>query len=85
MRKSTVSTSLICPECGNVFPIMRKANKEKSLYHRKWLYCIRCSKTTNHIEVKDLDRLIYYLENTPEEEKTAEEKKVYKLIKNRGA
>jgi len=84
MNKKTVATSLICPDCGNIFPIMRKVNKQKSLFHRKYLYCPMCKKVTNHIEAKDLEKLLFILDNTTEEEKTEDEKKVYQLLRKRG-
>ena len=58
MNKKTIKTDLICPECGNVFPIMRKQNKQKKTFHRKWLFCPICKKETNHIEAKELDLLL---------------------------
>lgn len=77
----TIQTKMVCPECGNVFPIMRKMNKQKKLFHRKWLYCPKCQKTTNHIEGKDLDKLLKEIELKEKSIRTEEEIKVYKLVK----
>ncbi len=79
MNKKVIKTDLICPECGNIYPIMRKTSKQKKLFHRKWLFCPFCNMKTNHIEVKDIDLLIEEL--VRKENLSEEEKKVYKLIK----
>jgi hypothetical protein len=84
MIKQTISTNLICPDCGNIFPIQRKQNKQKTLFHRKKFFCYKCKKETNHIELKDIDSLMYILENTPDEKKTEDQQKVYSLLKRRG-
>lgn len=80
---SVIQTKLVCPECGNVFPIMRKAEKQKERFHRKWLFCIECKKVTNHIELKNLENWMKEMEFKGEEAQKDEEKKVYQLIKRR--
>ena len=82
MNKSTVQTSLICPECGNIFQIWRKTNKQKELFHKKKLFCIVCHKEVNHIELKNIDLFLASLEF--KNELTEEEKKIKTLIKKRG-
>ncbi len=81
MNKKTIKTDLICPECGNVFPIMRKQNKQKKTFHRKWLFCPICKKETNHIEAKELDLLLEQISLKEDYQRTEDEKKVYVLRK----
>lgn len=80
---NVTQTKLICPDCGNVFPIMRKTCNQKKTFHRKWLYCIKCNKVTNHIEIKDLEKWISEIEFKEENEINKKEKEVYLLIKKR--
>lgn len=77
----TIQTDLLCPECGNIFPIQRKKSKQKKVLHRKWLYCPICKKETNHIEVKNLEILFDKILQKEENQRTEEEQKVLKLIK----
>lgn len=78
-----VQTILVCPECGNKFPIMRKVTNQRKLFHIKDLYCPFCRKITKHIEGKDLDLLLSKIENTPEEERKTEESFIYQLVKRK--
>jgi len=78
-----VPTDLICPDCGNVFTIMRKESKQKKEFHRKWLYCPKCHKKSNHIEVRDLDIMLRKIEQKEKSEYTEDDKKVLKLVKKR--
>ena len=80
----TVSTDLICPECGNVFTIMRRTSRQKKYYHHKQLYCPICKRKTNHIEMKNYDILIEKIETKNDNQRTEEEQKIYKLLRNRG-
>ena len=77
----TIQTDLICPECGNTFPIQRKASKQKKIYHRKYLYCPICMEVTNHIETKDINLLIEKIMSKEENTRTEDEQKVLKLRK----
>ena len=52
-KKKFVNTKLICPICNNMTSIYRKVNKQKKFGHRKWLYCWKCKKITNHFEIRD--------------------------------
>lgn len=79
MNKKTIKTDLICPECGSVFPIMRKQSKQKKIFHRKWLFCPKCKKETNHIETKELELLLEEITIKEEYQRTEDEKKVYAL------
>ena len=80
MTKKTIRTDLLCPECGNVFPIQRRVNRQKKTLHRKWLYCPMCQKTTNHIEINNIEKLLDIIIEKEEAERTEEEQKVYKYI-----
>ena len=53
MKRKVVATQLICPECKNIATIYRRINKQKAFGHRKWLYCYKCKKMTNHFEIRD--------------------------------
>ena len=77
-------TTLLCPECGSTFPIRRKQGKQKKKFHHKKLYCIKCKKETNQIEIKDIDKFLGTLSFLVEDELTEEEKTVIQLVKKRG-
>ena len=83
MNSKAFQTNLICPECGNVFQIMRKISKPKEKFHRKKVYCYICQKETNHIEVRDLDRWLAEATFKGEESLKGEEKEVFQLVKKR--
>ena len=51
MRKA-IQTTLICPECENKVTIWRKENRQRKFGHRKYLWCWKCRKITNHFEIK---------------------------------
>ena len=76
-----VQVKLICPECGNKTTIFRKQSKQKEYLHRKSLYCYRCKKETNHIEVRNLDALIASLNF--KDTLTEDEERVVQLVKKR--
>jgi len=82
MNNKVVQTSLICPECGNVFKIWRKIHKQKELFHKKRLFCVFCNKEVNHIELKNIDIFLANLEY--KDNLTEEEIKIKTLIKKRG-
>ena len=51
MRKQVmVYSKLNCKECGNYFMVPRKRAKRREEGHIKDLYCVKCKKTTKHIE-----------------------------------
>ena len=64
MVRKAVKTDLICSECGNIFPIMRKYNNQREIYHIKDLYCYKCNKKTKFIELKDAMKVKKELEFT---------------------
>ena len=80
----TVQTTLICNECGNIFPIMRKEAKQKKSLHVKDLYCPKCMKVTKHLETKDWYIVYEMIASKDEEKRSEEEQKVYTLIKKGG-
>jgi Zn finger protein HypA/HybF involved in hydrogenase expression len=51
MTYSTVQKDLKCSDCGTVFPIHRKVQKNHSTGHKKHLYCFKCQRETAHIEL----------------------------------
>ena len=54
-RRTTISSDLICSECGSKMIIPRNLNNRREKYHIKDIYCYKCKKTTKHIEVENLD------------------------------
>lgn len=59
-KRAVVQTKLVCPKCGNKVEIFRKENKQKKFGHKKLLWCYKCKRMINHIEIKD--EMIPYLE-----------------------
>ena len=83
MNRIYTKASLICPECGNVFEIVRNRGRQKELFHLKRIYCYKCKREINHIEAKNLDFLIEEISRKPEIDRTIEEQKVYQLVRKR--
>ena len=79
----TIRTDLIRPECGCIFPIMRRECNQKKAFHRKYLYCPTCKKTTNQLEMKEYDKLLEMIDRKEDASMTEDEKKVYKLLRKR--
>lgn len=52
-RKKHQATELICPFCKNIQTIYRSSGHLKEAGHLKRLYCYKCKKVTNHVELKD--------------------------------
>lgn len=42
-----------CPECGFIYPVLRKVGRDKKAGHLKSQWCIKCKKRINHIELDD--------------------------------
>lgn len=41
-----------CTQCGNEgVPIFRKGNQRRELGHLKKIYCLKCGKECNHVEI----------------------------------
>lgn len=54
MRKRTFTIShFLCPECHNVIPLPRKANRSRENGHIKDIYCPYCNKVQHTLEYKD--------------------------------
>lgn len=46
-------SEFFCTQCGcKGLPIWRKKSKEREAGHLKKLFCLKCNKETNHIEIK---------------------------------
>lgn len=58
-----VQTAIQCPECGTVSYIFRQAGKQRKAGHLKKLYCYKCKKDVNQVEVRDPSEF-YVDENT---------------------
>lgn len=55
MNRFTIPKTLKCSDCGNIVVIHRKMSKNKKAGHLKKLYCIKCRKEVNHIELSTYD------------------------------
>ena len=84
MSSKTTTSTLVCPTCGNSFPIMRRASMQRGKFHRKIMYCPKCKKETNHIEAMEIDKLMALLEFKEESDMSENEYRVYKLLKKKG-
>ena len=60
-----------------------KRMQSKKAFHRKYLYCPTCKKTTNQLEMKEYDKLLEMIDRKEDASMTEDEKKVYKLLKKR--
>lgn len=56
-----IQTAIQCPECGNITYIFRKQASQKKIGHLKKLYCYKCKKEVNQVEVKD--PMMCYVDN----------------------
>lgn len=53
MRSNTIMSEFFCTQCGcKGIPVWRKKGKEREAGHLKRLFCLKCNKETNHIEIK---------------------------------
>ena len=57
-----VQTAIQCPECGTITYINRKKSLKKKIGHLKKLYCYKCMKEVNQVEVGDTT--LYYIYKT---------------------
>ena len=57
--KRTVSTDLICLECGNIFTIQRRIGRLKKVGHVKHIFCNICNKVQPHYEIRDANTFIW--------------------------
>ena len=53
-REYTVS-QCICPQCGHMFPIPRKAGRPREKGHKKRIWCPWCKKIQNMTEIREND------------------------------
>lgn len=49
-RYKTVTTELMCLNCGTMLPISRKSHKQKEKNHLKDIWCYKCKAVTKHVE-----------------------------------
>lgn len=60
----TNNSEFYCLNCGKRgIPIMRKVGKQKADKHRKKMYCPYCRLTLNHIEIKNYEDKLQFLED----------------------
>ena len=60
MRKQSVKPSdFYCTQCGNKIPLFRKAKRLRQAGHLKMLYCVKCDRYVNHVEVKEYGKYTY--------------------------
>lgn len=58
--KNFKKSDFICLKCGTNFPLPRvKRQREKG--HIKDVYCIKCKKNTQHIEIREFDYALDFL------------------------
>ena len=49
-----VTNDFYCIKCGERgLPVQRKVGKERSVFHRKKLWCCKCKVEINHVEVRN--------------------------------
>ena len=80
MNKNSSTTSLLCPVCGNILPLVKKSSRIKELFHRDKIYCYVCKNYTKHVEIKNIEELTAILD-LQKEEKFGEKNKVYSLAR----
>jgi len=52
MGKKTEPEVYRCPDCENTTQIQRVTGRKKKTGHLKWMWCVRCKKSTNHAMVR---------------------------------
>ena len=53
-RKNIVMSEFYCTQCGaKGLPVWRRRGNEREAGHLKKLYCLKCSRETNHAEFKE--------------------------------
>lgn len=78
MNNKVKESDFICPACGEVISIPRPTSRDFKMYNIKSLYCYKCEKNTNQIEVRDVHLLRKKLEFKPD--LTDYELYIYNLI-----
>jgi hypothetical protein len=59
-NKTMTISDFYCIECSSRgIPIMRMAGKEREAGHLKKLYCVKCQKETNHVEIRPFGKYTY--------------------------
>ena len=63
MKKKMKSSTMKCTQCGTEYTIQRVVGKEKECGHLKKVWCVKCRKDTNHVELgAHYFRQDYYME-----------------------
>ena len=83
MNKKVAKSDLMCLKCGEYFPTWKDKGTQRKMFERKVLYCPKCCKNTNHVELQNIDLYKASLEFIEENTLTEEEKEIYQLIKKR--
>lgn len=53
-KTKVIQSEFYCTQCGfKGIPIWRKENKKREQGHLKRIFCLKCQKETNHVEIKD--------------------------------
>ena len=50
-RVLTVQSNLMCFDCGSIFTVHRKKRRQREAAHIKHLWCFKCQKETQHVEI----------------------------------
>lgn len=78
--RNTIKTDMICIECGNIHVIQRNLSYRKKTNNEMKLWCYKCQKEVNHVEIIDKNSYLFNLEG--ETNLTEQEKEVLTLISN---
>ena len=52
---SVVTSSFYCIKCAHKVPLPRRRGQQREKGHLKRIYCIRCAREINHLEVREFD------------------------------
>lgn len=54
-KKVCTISNLVCPTCGNTFPIPRHPGRSRERNHIKTVWCPFCGRMTQMMEVRERD------------------------------
>lgn len=49
-----VPSTVVCPKCGTTYVVFRCNGQLREVNHKKWMYCYKCKKKYNFIEVREV-------------------------------
>lgn len=49
-----VPSVVVCPKCDTHYTIFRCHGQLREINHKKWMYCYKCKKKYNFIEVREI-------------------------------